>query len=197
MSEVAERRGPWPLWARVVVSLILAIHIVAVVAGAMAVPPSSPLERSVADQFMGYYQFLDQGHAHRYYAPEPGPTPIVTARLRFADGRPEQILRLPDRSHRPRLLYQRELALANHLYADFEAARNDPHGRRDSPWAASYARHLCRTTSGCSGVSLYVQLHLIPPLERLGAPPSTAPDADPEEFYTPPSRTGDFESDPT
>ncbi len=92
---------------------------------------------------------------------------MVEARLRFDDGRPEQIVRLPDRATRPRMLYQRQLHLANHLFEDHLAARNAPpgHNHGQGVWARSYARHLCKTT-GCASVALYVKLHQIPDLER-------------------------------
>ena len=72
--------GPrsWPGWARGLVTLGLLYHMAAVVAGAMGVPPSSELERHIADLFTPYHDLLDQGYAYRYYA-EPPPTPVITA----------------------------------------------------------------------------------------------------------------------
>src|SRR5271157_4557951 len=63
--------GSWPGWARGLVTLGLLCHMAAVVAGAMGVPPSSELERHIADLFTPYHDLLDQGYAYRYYA-EPG-----------------------------------------------------------------------------------------------------------------------------
>ena len=68
----------WPAWARVVVSLAIVFHLVAIVAGALGVPPSSLLERTIADPFTPYYDLVDLGYSYRYYA-EPPPTPVVTA----------------------------------------------------------------------------------------------------------------------
>lgn len=193
----AKARG-WPPWARRVATAGLLLHMAAVVSLALASPPSSPLERWVADRFLGYAGMIDQGQAHRYYV-DPPPTPIVTARLRFGDGRPEREVRLPDPSARPRLLYQRQLALAYHLDQDFRAAQGDPHGPRDSAWARSYARHLCEANPGCEGVALYVQLHLAPPLEQIrdaaSRPGGTPLDPEAPEFYTTPERIGDFPCD--
>ena len=75
----------WPGWARVTVSLLLVFHLVAVISGGLAVPPSSVLERSIADLFTPYYGLADLGYAYRFYV-EPPPTPVVTATLRFGDG---------------------------------------------------------------------------------------------------------------
>src|SRR6266571_3806391 len=98
VSEGAQEKTagrPWPRWARRLASLALGLHVVGLLAAALAAPPSSPLERAVADQFLHYYELIDQGHTHRYYI-DPPPTPVVTARLRFADGRPERTVRLPE-----------------------------------------------------------------------------------------------------
>ena len=87
-------RAGWPGWAKVVVSLLLLYHMAAVLAGAVAVPPSSELEQSVADKFAAYFAVMDMGYSYRFYA-EPPPTPVVTATLQFGDGRPEETVRLP------------------------------------------------------------------------------------------------------
>lgn len=188
----------WPSWAKRIVTVWIVFQIASVLAAEFAGPPASPLERAVADRFTPYYQLVDQGHAHRYYADIP-PTPIVTAELRFADGRPNQTIRIPDRSLRPRMLYQRHLALANTLAREAGAPR--PEGEPPSTlWAQSYARHLGLANPGCSGVILRWQLHLIPSIDHLVAA-ATDPDAPPlnpdaEEFYTTPQRIGDFPCNP-
>jgi hypothetical protein len=192
-----QERAAWPAWAKRLATVALLFHMVAVVAVALASPPSSPLERAVADWFVPYCGLIDQGQAHRYYVDAP-PTPIVTARLTFSDGRPEQTVRLPDRSARPRLRYQRQLALAHHLFVDVQHARSEGGDASKSVWAQSYARHLCRTNPGCSNVTLLLQMHLVPDLDQFRAaarPGSTPLDVDAEEFYTAPDRIGDYACD--
>ena len=49
-----------------------------VIAGALGVPPSSELERKIANLFTPYHDLVDQGYAYRYYA-EPPPTPVIEA----------------------------------------------------------------------------------------------------------------------
>ena len=165
--------GPsWPGWTKWLISAAIIYQMLAVVAAGLSAPPSSPLERMIADKFVHYYELTDQGHAYRYYAPEPPPTPVVIARLSFADGRPDEEVRLPDRSLRPRLRYQRHLALANHLYVEFDAARSSEGDQRASRWAESYARHLCRTQK-CARVTMYARFHLIPDLQQLHEAQST------------------------
>jgi hypothetical protein len=192
--------GPgWPVWARRLVSLALLVHFAAILAGAWAASPSSPLEQGIAQVFAPYYQALDQGHAYRYYAPEPPPTPVVTATIRFQDGRPDATVRLPERGTWPRLRYQRQLALAYLLFEDFVAAREHAGEGRLSRWARSYARHLGKVYPGSSSVTLYVQMHLIPDPERvrasLAGPRSARVDLDDEEFYTTPERIGEYPCD--
>lgn len=190
-----ERERRWPTWARRVATLALVFHMAAIVSGTLAVAPSSLLERSVAAQFAHYLWFINQGYGYRYYAPEPPPTPVVTARLQYSDGRPVREVRLPDRSLEPRLRYQRHLALANYLYIEFDSARSiDPASRR-LPWAESYARHLCGAY-GCTRVTLSARMHLIPDpamvREALGPSGKGRVDLDDDQFYTVPERIGDF-----
>ncbi len=188
--------GGWPVTVRRLVSAILIFHIIAILVGALSSPPSSLLERSLADTFAPYFQVIDQGYAYRYYAPEPPPTPVVTATVHFADGRPDKAVRLPRKEAFPWLLRQRQLALANHLYADSQAAMHEGGDASKSRWGRSYARHLAHAHPGCSSIVLTSQLHLIPEVERvrelLARPGSKGVDIDAEEFYTTPERIGEY-----
>jgi hypothetical protein len=180
-----------------VASVVLGFHIAAVLAGALAAAPASELQREAASLFAPYHQVFDQGYGYRYYAPEPGPTPVVTATVRFDDGRPEQHLRLPRRGTLPRLRYQRQLALANHLAADFEEARRVTGDGSRSAYARSYASHIAGSFPRCASVTLYVQSHLIPDprkvAEALDA--GKAVDLEAEDYYTAPERIGEFACD--
>jgi len=187
----------WPVKARWAVSAVIVVHALAVLAAALAGSPSSPLEAWVADRFAAYYQAADLGYGYRYYAPEPPPTPIVTATVHFADGRPDRTVRLPERGVRPRLRYQRQLAMANHLVAQFEEARRVTGDGSGVPYAFSYARQIARSYPGCASVSLYTQLHLIPHPQavREALAAGKPVDIDAEEFYTAPQRIGEFSWD--
>jgi hypothetical protein len=199
-GEDHEAEAGWSVGARRVVSALLAGHIVAILAGAFSAPPASLLEQGLARIFAPYYQVIDQGYAYRYYAPEPGPTPVVTATIRFPGDRPEETVRLPRRETFPWLLRQRQLALANHLYTEFQSARVASAGatETESRWGRSYARHLAHTHPGCSSIVLSAQLHLIPEVQRvraLRAAPGSGSggvDLDAEEFYTTPERIGEY-----
>lgn len=98
------------------------------------------------------------------------------------------------------MLYQRELALANHLYVEYQAHRAAPPDAPGPPqrWAASYARHL-GAVHGCREVELAVMLHLIPPLaevqEALETPGGAAPALDDPRYYSVPEQVGVFPCD--
>ncbi|WP_422927582.1 hypothetical protein [Singulisphaera sp. PoT] len=194
----AENGAGWPPWAKALVSLALIFHIAAILAGALAASPSSELERSFAGLFATYHQVIDQGYSYRYYSPEPGPTAIAIAKIKFADGRPEQTVRLPERGVWPKIRYQRQLALANHLAEDFRMAQAAGQGNM-SNWAHSYARHLAKEYKGSTEISLFLQSHLIPNIDHirheLDERGSKGVDLDAEEFFTAPERIGDYQCD--
>ena len=189
-----EGNANWPSWQKGIVTALLMFHGVAILAGALAAAPASLLEQSFASGFSFYHQLIDQGYSYRYYAPEPGPTAIVTATIVYADGRPEEIVRLPMRGVLPRLRYQRQLALANHLATDYEEARRETGDGANSVWAKSYARHLAKTRPGSTKVILHTLSHLIPDPARVADSRNLATpiDIDDEEFYTTPERIGEF-----
>jgi hypothetical protein len=195
VGKAGEVRVTWPRAAKVAVTLALLFHVTAIWAGLWgAGSPASPLQRRLAGGFRWYYGLIDQGYTYRYYA-NPGPTPVVTAVIHYPDGRIEEV-RLPDRKTRPRMLYQRELALANHLWSDVEEARHEAGDPSASAWAQSYARHLGKTHPGARSVTLSVQMHEIPDPRRVAEALEQTGKAldldDPDQFYTVPERIGEF-----
>lgn len=173
-------RSTWPGWAKGLASLAVLWQVGSLLMAELASPPASPLEEAIARPFRPYYELTDQGHDHRFYS-DIGPTPILLAELRFADGRPSRTIRIPDRGVRPRIVYQRQLALAHWA-------------RLDERWAQSIARHLCWREQGCSGVTIRLQLHDNPtPGQLIEAAGRRKPiDPDSEEFYAVPILLGDF-----
>jgi hypothetical protein len=189
----------WPVWARVTASCVLVFHLLAVVSGGLAVPPSSVLERSIADGLTWYYGLADVGYAYRFYV-EPPPTPVVTATLRFGEGRADESVRLPGRRvPGPRMRHQRQLALANALFRDAEEARQRTGDASRSVLARAYARHLCCTNPGCQAVTIHIQQHLIPEMEQvrqaIEAPGSDRFDLFSETLFSAPERIGDYPCD--
>jgi hypothetical protein len=194
----AEAQPQWPAWARVAVSIFLLFHSVAVLTGALGVPPSSLLERSVADVFLPYYGFFDLGYAYRFYT-EPPPTPVVTATLHFRD-QPDETVRLPGRKLAgPRMRHQRQLALANALSMDVQEAKERMGAASQSVLARAYARHLCKSRPGCQSVILHVQQHLIPDLDRVReaerSPGAARFDLFAESLFTTPEWVGEYSCD--
>ncbi|MHB1560898.1 MAG: hypothetical protein ACYC61_25875 [Isosphaeraceae bacterium] len=194
-----DRMPGWPRWVRVVVSLVVVYHLAAIVAGAVGVPPSSELERAIADGFRSYFDVMDLGYSYRFYA-EPPPTPVVTATLRFGDGRPEEVVRLPGREVAgPRMRYQRQLALANALFNNVQEARHRVRDASQSRLARAYARHLCRTRPGCRLVTIHVQQHLLPDIREvrraLNEPGATRFDLFAESLFSTPEWVGDYPCD--
>ena len=188
----------WPKAARRLVTAVLLFHLAALVAGAVGVPPSSPLERAIADRFSTYFDLVDLGYSYRFYA-EPPPTPVVTATIHRADGRPDESLRLPGREvSGPRMRHQRQLALANALAADVQEARQRTGDPSQSRLARAYARHLCQTRPGCRSVTIHLEQHLIPdPAEvrrALDSPTGTF-DLFGDRMFTTPQWIGDFSCD--
>jgi hypothetical protein len=175
--------------------VLILVHAVALLSGAFAAGgPASDLEHRMAESFLSYHQLIDQGYSYRFYV-EPPPTPVVLARVHYADGRPDEQIRLPERGLLPRLRYQRQLALANHLFSDFNEARQFTGDGSNSKWGASYARHIAYDHPGAESVTLSVQMHLIPDLARVhesqqrGGKPI---DLDADEYFTTPERIGEY-----
>lgn len=185
----------WPFGAKVVCSVAIAWQLASLLAAELGQEPASPLEHAIADRFTAYYQLVDQGVGHRFYS-DIGPTPILLAELTFGDGRPSKRIRIPDRSIRPRVLYQRELAIANEVFRGVEPSLHDPTLPMDTRSAQAIASRLCRREPGCSGVSIFLQMHdnptpyeLIEAATRPGAP---AVNSDSEPYYSLTRRIGDF-----
>jgi hypothetical protein len=153
----------WPTWAKVVVSLVLIWHFVAVVAYEFDEPPQSLLEHKVAEKFYPYLALINEWQKHQYYAPNPPDTPIVLAAVHYADGRPDAEVRLPDPTMAPRLRLQRRLAFAYNIHAEAQLPPEHPLAGLK---AAAYARFLCRQNPGCSGVTISFQWHKVPDLSR-------------------------------
>jgi hypothetical protein len=187
----------WPVWAKAAVSAAVVVQAAAALTAALAWPPSSALETWVADRFAVYYQVLDQGYSYHYYAPEPGPTPVIKAAVHYDDGRKEREVRIPSRGLTPRLRYQRQLALATHLTEQYTGAKAMTGDGAENPVVRAFARHLAREHPGCASVTVSLQWHLIPNLlsVRQALAEGRRIDLDDEEYYTAPERIGDFPCD--
>jgi hypothetical protein len=184
----------WPSWARCAASLALIVHLLAILSGALAAPPASAAEGWLARRFAGYNQLLDLGYSYRFYVNGVPPTPIVLATIHSSDGTSTE-LRIPDRSLKPRLRFQRHLALAYHLRQESLRAPRDPDGNSQGRWAISYARHLASLHPNAMSVTLHLTDHLNPtPAELQSTAQSGKPsiDVEADRFYTAPEFVGEY-----
>jgi hypothetical protein len=114
-------------------------------------------------------------HGYFFFAPNPGPSHLLRARLEFADGRPPQEITWPDRNQQwPRLLYHRHFMISEQFQAAF-APPVTPATTADAVqlgnwqrargvfelWQKSIERHL-REKYGAQSVTLTRIQHLIP-----------------------------------
>jgi hypothetical protein len=199
MSETRSEIKTGRDWKAQTLAVLLACHFLIILTGAFAAFPSSSLQQSLANKFLGYYQLFDLGQGYRFYAPRPAPTAIITAKLKIRDetGRVKyETVRIPHRNIRPRLRLQRELALANSLWGEYERSLALPDGQQPKPvLAKAFARHLGKSVPGCESVELF--LHRNPnPQEVEGAlrrgQVLTLKDLEDESFNTPTESLGAF-----
>jgi hypothetical protein len=184
---------PWSLRWRLAASLLLLIHLAAVFIGpftfATSVGPgiASPFAAPIRELLRPYLELAFLDHGYFFFAPNPGPSHLLRARLEFNDGRPPSEITLPDRGqHWPRLLYHRHFMLAEQYHADFAPAQPPPEvapgpappgdwrGARDmyELKKRSFEQHL-RRVYGADRVTLTRVEHvLIPPTEYTAAPRS-------------------------
>lgn len=185
-----------------VVAGLMGAHCLILLAGALAAQPSSIVEQGLANKFMGYYQILDLGQGYRFYAPRPAPTAIITAKLKLrdADGRLSyKTVRIPDRSTWPRLRLQRQLALANALWAEYERTLQGHGEHQPTPvLARSYARHIGKGVPGCESVELFLHRHPDPAAVEQALREGqvlTLKELENERFNTPTESLGAFPCD--
>jgi hypothetical protein len=203
-SAMIERKSDtktWPTWAKFVVSFFLLIHMFAILATEAGEFPSSEIEREIMECFAPYICLINQQTAHRYYAPQPGATPIVLFRVKYRDKtRPDEIVRIPDPKVWPRIRFQRQLAMANNVLAE-RGMYNRAMMRGERPpemlYPAFFARRVCWTHPGCESVEVVLRMHNFPPplIAYEAARKSGTLNLDQEAFYGPPDKLGDFPCD--
>ncbi len=130
-SERSTAAGGWSRPLRVVVSVLVVLHLAAVIIPPFTLATSSPMEGTVsplASRLLvvvrPYVEAAYLWHGYAFFAPNPGPSHLVRYRLTFDDGRPPVVAMFPNRDrHWPRLLYHRHFMLAEQLHADFVPPR--------------------------------------------------------------------------
>ena len=156
---------------RCLLTIWLVFHLAAVIIPPAAAYPTSDLLGDKAWWLVRpYVQLLYLDHGYQFFAPEPGPSTLISYTLEWDDGRTEQEM-IPHRGIHPRLLYHRYFMLTEFLsILDIggQADRSDGGdlelnaGQR--AWLRAYARHLCRSR-GAQSVSLSRMLRELPSME--------------------------------
>ncbi len=164
---------------RVILSVVLLVHLTAVIAAPWSGPDgANPAASVVVRPFGPYLDAAYLGHGYRFFAPEPGPGHIIRYELELADGK-SQVGTFPDlNTERPRLFYHRHFMLTEKLDGfrvrgdlpadappevkqSWEAGRN-----LFNQIARSYANHLLHET-GARTVKLELVEHNLPMLDRV------------------------------
>jgi hypothetical protein len=169
---------PRPLrWA---LTAWIVFHFTAVVIAPASVDPSSTLlQERVWPLVRPYLQLVFLNHGYHYFAPEPGPSTLLSYTLEWDDGRTEQGM-IPNRGIHPRLLYHRYFMLTEFL--NFIGLGLDPDAPQDSAdpadpadpaaqaeqgqWLRAYARHLCHA-HGANSVVLTRVVRTLPTMEEV------------------------------
>ncbi len=177
-STEATHGVPWPRWARVVASVLLAWHLLAMAIAPLAFPPpSSDLARGAAILAWPYLKAFSLDNGYRFFAPDPGPSHRIRYELIGPDG---SVTRhhFPDRRiHWPRLLYHRFFMLSETVYAQVgptedipeidklsseERAQLEEERRKAKILTVAIARNLLRAHPAAVSVRLFLEERAIP-----------------------------------
>jgi hypothetical protein len=162
---------------RGVVSLLLLLHLAAVLVAPWSFPPpSSLLAQRIAAWFSPYLQAAYLNHGYRFFAPNPGPSHVVCYEVTMPDGS-VRAGQFPDlQRHWPRLLYHRYFMVSEATYNITDPFTGPPptqfaDQRQRRAYEAEKARaeellgSLARDLLRCHGgqrVKLVLRTHLIP-----------------------------------
>lgn len=107
---------PWGIGRRRIVTVLLLLHLIAIVSAPLAgPPPASDLSRRLESLFLPYLRAGILGHGYRFFAPNPGPSHLVRYEVTMPDGRVENH-RFPDTAEQwPRLYYHRHFMVAEQV----------------------------------------------------------------------------------
>jgi len=167
----------WPVWAKVLVSVLLVLHLTAVFMPPFTFQASpirgvgSPLAETAMNLVQPYVDAAYLNHGYAFFAPDPGPSHLLRAEIEFADGRPPLVEVMPDLDrHWPRLLYHRHFMLCEHLHASFAPPEPPPNPEDREAWSrvrdlyerrwAAYENHL-KTRHGAERVKLTRLEHVL------------------------------------
>lgn len=148
---------------RWIVSVALALHLLAVVTAPMSMDPAAPLWVTLWRGFRPYLEALYLNHGYHFFAPDPGPSHLVRYELDLSDGSTAEGIFPSPQEHAPRLLYHRHFMLSE--YANRLAVEDEPTPAL-KVLSQSFANHLM-TKHGATRARLYLRRHYIPTPEQV------------------------------
>ncbi|MBL8827125.1 MAG: hypothetical protein JNM18_09070 [Planctomycetaceae bacterium] len=169
-----ELRLPWSGPVRLLVSLWLIYHLLAILTGPLNLPPSIH-GSAMLPAVLPYHRVLFLGHAYKFFAPDPGPSHLIECDIELADGSHVKPT-FPDRHEQwPRLLYHRHFMLTEFV-GNMEPGM--PSDMNNFTWETAplsdvqrirvrgYADHLLDAYNG-QRVTLTLVQHLMPTTEQI------------------------------
>lgn len=114
-----------PKW-RILLSALLALHLLAIFTPPFMLQASgpggtSPIGEVVMNTLQPYIDVTFLNHGYAFFAPNPGPSHLVRARMEFDDGREPFEETFPNLEEQwPRLLYHRHFMLSEQLTAQYQ-----------------------------------------------------------------------------
>lgn len=149
----------WPRGFRQVVSLLLAVHLIALFVGPCASPPPSSLWAREAERLLDPYlraTFL-KDHGYRFFAPNPGPSHLVRYELLNAQDEKTGEGRFPSLDeHWPRLLYHRHFMISESLYNAANIPGEPPGPEAPYGVRAQYARAADLRNTYLDSIARYI-----------------------------------------
>jgi hypothetical protein len=143
----------WRTWTKVILSLLIVFHVVAIFCAPASVDPASRLTRHVWTFCSSYLRATNLNHGYHFFAPEPGSSTTLEYIGLDQEGN-RSFGRIPDKSTmQPRLLYHRHFMLT-----EFLGSIPSESGETRQAVLQAYAQQLLKQ-NGFSSVELKLVRH--------------------------------------
>lgn len=179
MNAAASRRSGLKTVGFVIANLWVAFHVFAIAISPAPMPPASPLLVDASRVALPYNQLLFLNHGYHFFAPDPGPSTLISYQIDRPGNTPIQG-RIPDVSIAPRLRYHRYFMLAENIWGF-------PESMQEQVFRA-YAKHFA-AKHDADQVQLNVISHRPSSISRILAGGQLS---DPEMFSEEPLESYDF-----
>ncbi|MCA9179720.1 MAG: hypothetical protein KDB14_34930 [Planctomycetales bacterium] len=138
-------------WAKRIGSILICLHLLAVILAPASMPPASTSVQSMFGVLRPYIQFAYLNHGYHFFAPDPGPSSLLDFTVIDDQGN-RTWHRMPDRAESwPRLLYHRRFMLTEFYGGIPPAAKEMRHAI-----ASAYARQILEHYRGVQVEMAYV-----------------------------------------